>query len=123
MTSARVVLTDDARQDLRGLDGAARKIVANGIQKLQTDPALRGAPLGTRATGDLTGLRKLVVGNRAYRIVYRVEADGTVAVVLVIAGRADDEVYRLAVARVAALADPERAAALRQLIDTAWDQR
>ncbi len=120
MTEARIVLTDEARTDLQGLDGTARKIVAGGIAKLRTDPALRGSPLGSRATGDLTGFRKLVVGNRAYRIVYRVEPDGTIAVILVIARRADDEVYRVALARIQTYADPGKAAALHQIVSSAW---
>ena len=41
-----------------------------------------------------------MVGNRTYRIVFRVESDNTVCVVTVIAKRADDEVYRLALARL-----------------------
>jgi len=120
MTDAKVVLTDEAREDIRALDGAARRIVVKALAKLQTDPELRGAPLGSKKTGDLTGFRKLVVGDRTYRIVYRVEADGTVAVVFVVAGRADDEVYRLALARIQLYTDPAGAAILRQIIGTAW---
>jgi mRNA interferase RelE/StbE len=41
-----------------------------------------------------------VVGDRDYRIVYRVEPDGSVVVVCVIARRGDDEVYQLAVSRL-----------------------
>jgi mRNA interferase RelE/StbE len=50
--------------------------------------------------GNLTGYRKLVVGRKDYRIVYRVEPDGTIAVVMVIGKRADNEAYQLALARV-----------------------
>lgn len=97
---ARVVLTEDAREDLRDLDGSARVVVLKALRKLRTEPEQRGAPLGSRATSNLTTFRKLVVGNRDYRIVYRVEADGTVVVVWVIARRADDEVYQLAMSRL-----------------------
>jgi len=122
VTEARVVLRDEALEDLRALDGAARVQVLKGLHELRTDPALRGGPLGSRATGDLTGFRKLVVGDRTFRIVFRVEEDGTVAVVFVIAGRADDEVYRLAAARIARYAVPVEATLLRQLLDTAWER-
>ena len=56
--------------------------------------------MGSNLGGNLTGFRRAVVGNRTYRIVFRVESDNTVCVVTVIAKRADDEVYRLALARL-----------------------
>lgn len=108
---AKVVLTEEAREDFRDLDGAAKQIVAKGLVKLKTDPRQRGAPLGNRSTGDLTTFRKLVVGNRDYRIIYRVESDGTVVVVWVIGLRADNEAYELAMSRVRLHAD----ATVRQL--------
>ncbi|MGC5166463.1 type II toxin-antitoxin system RelE family toxin [Luteimicrobium sp. DT211] len=121
MSEARIVLLPEARDDLEDLDGAARKIILKGLLKLRAEPAQRGAPLGSRGSGNLTGLRKLVVGNRDYRIVYDVQDDGTIVVVWVIARRADDEVYRLAVARLGAYtADRQKLAILRQILDTAW---
>ena len=100
MTQARVRLTEEAREDLHDLDGAAQRIVAKGLRKLRTDPHLRGQPLGSRSGGDLTTFRKLVVGNRTYRIVYRVESDDTVVVIWVIGKRADNEAYELAMTRL-----------------------
>lgn len=97
---ARVVLTDDAKEDLKDLDGAAAKLVIKALLKLEDSPEQRGAPLGSRLKGNLTGLRKLVVGDRDYRVIYNVEADGTVCVVWVIGKRSDDEVYDLALARL-----------------------
>ncbi len=121
MTAARILLLDEAKEDLRDLDGTARRIVAKGIEELRTEPAQRGAPLGSRGAGNLTGLRKLVVGNREFRIVYDVRDDGTIVVVWVIGRRADDQVYRLAVSRLETYrADPQKTAILRQLLDTAW---
>ncbi|MBK8461426.1 MAG: type II toxin-antitoxin system RelE/ParE family toxin [Micropruina sp.] len=112
----------EAVGDLRDLDGSARKVVAAGIQELRTDPELRGAPLGARSTANLTGLRKLVVGNRTYRIVYEVRDDGTVVVLWVIGVRADAEVYGIAKARVALYAtDPAKKAILNQILDTAYN--
>lgn len=51
--------------------------------------------MGSKLGGKLTTFRKLVVGDRDYRIVYRVEPDGLVVVVGVIGRRTDDEVYQL----------------------------
>ena len=84
MTDAVVKLLPEAVDDLRGLDGSAKKVVLAGIKELRTDPQLRGAPPGATSSGNLTGFRKLVVGDRSYRIVYRVHGDGTVAVVWVL---------------------------------------
>ena len=118
---SRVVLTADAREDFRELDGAARVVVAKGLKKLEDHPEQRGQPLGSRSRiGDLTTFRKLVVGDRAYRIVYRVEPDGIVCVVWVIGPRTDDECYELALARLKSCDDPEKARAVRALIDAAY---
>ncbi|MDQ1053133.1 type II toxin-antitoxin system RelE family toxin [Pseudarthrobacter sp. SORGH_AS 212] len=97
---AKVHLTDDAKEDLRDLDGAAKKLVFKALIKLEDQPEMRGQPLGSKKTGNLTGLRKLVVGDRDYRIVFRVEPNGDVCVVWVIGKRADDEVYEIAMARL-----------------------
>lgn len=97
---AGVQLTDEAREDLQDLDGSARIAVFKGLKKLRNEPEKRGQPLGRRSTSNLTTFRKLVVGNRDYRIVYRVEADGTIVVVWVIGRRSDDEVYDLAMSRL-----------------------
>lgn len=75
-------------------------IVLNALRKLQASPEQRGQPLGSNLGGNLTGFRRAVVGNRTYRIVFRVLNDNTVCVVTVIAKRADDEVYRIALARL-----------------------
>ncbi|MGN6523268.1 MAG: type II toxin-antitoxin system RelE family toxin, partial [Actinomycetes bacterium] len=118
---ARVVLTADAREDVRDLDGSARKLVLRALKKLEDDPLQRGQPLGS-GKDNLTGYRKLVVGNRDYRVIYRVERDGTVVVVWVIGSRTDGECYALATARMKlAATDPEVAAEMEQLIERAWE--
>lgn len=97
---AEVLLTEDAVEDLQGLDGAVRPQVFRALLRLENSPEQRGAPLGSNLGGNLTGYRKLVVGRKSYRIVYRVEPDGSIAVVVVVAKRADNEVYELALARI-----------------------
>lgn len=117
---SRVKLTDDAKEDLRDLDGAARRLVVKALKKLESEPEKRGQPLGSKQKGNLTTFRKLVVGDRAYRIVYRVEHDGAVCVVWVIGQRADDEVYRLAVARLKMHSDHGLASELSELVETTF---
>jgi mRNA interferase RelE/StbE len=111
---ARVHLTADAVEDLHDLDGSTRKMVLKALVKLEDHPEQRGEPLGARQRiGNLTGFRKLVVGDRSHRIVYQVLPSGDVCVVWVIAGRADDAVYELAVARLRMHAEPEIAKGLQ----------
>lgn len=118
---AKVQLIAEARDDFHDLDGASQRIVAKALKKLETDPHLRGQPLGSRKAGDLTTFRKLVVGNRDYRIVYRIDPDGTVVVVWVIGKRADDEAYELAMSRIRLHGN----AAVRELatsLEQIWDR-
>lgn len=120
---ATVVLTDDAKEDLRDLDGSARKAVAKALKKLETSPEQRGEPLGNTAGGNLATFRKLVVSDRDYRVVYRIELDGTVVVVWVIAKRADSEAYELAVQRLRLHPDAEMVAMVEALLAKVWKRR
>jgi mRNA interferase RelE/StbE len=90
--------TDDAIDDLRRIGHDAARQVLKKFGLLRRNP-LAGPPLA----GELTGYRKLVVGNRTWRIVYRVEDARTIIVceIWAVGPRADGEVYREAVARVA----------------------
>jgi len=103
---ARVILTDQAREDFRDLDGATKRLAAKALVKLETEAEKRGQPLGRRSNSNLTNFRKLVVGNRSVRIVYQVRPNGDVVIVWVIAKRADNEAYELAMARLRLHADP-----------------
>lgn len=86
------------------------------LTQLRSNPRQQGRPLG----GELTGLRKLVVGDRPYRIVFKVEASGDVAVVWVIAGRADGECHELAKARLALHAGRPNVREAGVLLDAAF---
>ncbi|MFD2419135.1 type II toxin-antitoxin system RelE family toxin [Amycolatopsis pigmentata] len=104
--------------DLDDLDGAERKLVFKALKELTTEPGKRGVPLGS----DLTTFRKLGVGNRRFRIVFRVEADGTVVVVWVIASRVDGECYELAMARLALCGNNEVASRLKEAVKHAFGE-
>ncbi len=119
---AKVFLTEDAKEDLRDLDNSARIVVAKALTKLKQEPEKRGAPLGSKSTGDLTGLRKLVVGNRDYRIVFQVQDDGTVCIIWVIGLRADSEVYEIAMSRLRTHSDQKMAAELSSLVEKTFTQ-
>ena len=110
---SRVTLYPDAVEDIADLDGSDRRLVFKGLLKLANEPEKRGAPLGS----GLTTFRKLVVGNRRIRIVYRVEDNGDVAVVWVVASRADNECYKLAMGRLALYTGGETRTALEGLVE------
>jgi len=119
---AVVRLTSAAREDVRDLDGEAKKRVLKAMKKLEDEPDKRGHPLGSNATGNLTNFRKLVVGDREYRIVYRVEGAGEVVVVWVVGQRADRECYDLAISRLKLYAeDSQLANELEQILSEVWD--
>lgn len=121
----RVELTADAKEDLRDLDHSTRIQIFKALKKLQTEPEKRGQPLSSTPKGNLAGFRKLIVGDRDYRIIYRCAPDGSdVTVVWVIAKRADEEVYRLAVARlqIANELDEDLRAGLYGMLDGAFQK-
>ena len=102
---AEVWLTDPAVEDLRRLDGAALVWALKKMLLLETDP-MAGEPL----LGKLIGYRKLVVGDRDWRIVWRAIEDLRGGVVIEIAevwavgARSDSEVYAEMTSRVASMA-------------------
>lgn len=113
---ARVELTDDAKDDIRSLDGSVKARVLKDLQKLKTSPADRGEPLGSRDTGNLTGLRKLPVGpKKGYRAVFAADGD-VLAIVVVIAARSESECYQLAVTRMRLIADTEQQSEMTSML-------
>jgi len=97
-----IVFTDDALDDLRrlGRDVARRALLKLGL--LLADP-FAGYPL----RDELTGYRKLVVGDNTWRIVYRVDDSKAIIIceIWAIGPRADGEVYREVAARIARFRD------------------
>lgn len=113
---AQVELTDDAKDDIRGLDGSVKTRVLKDLKKLETCPSDRGQPLGSRDTGNLTGLRKLYVGPRKdYRAVFATEGDA-IAIVMVVATRSESECYELAVTRIRLLTDTDQRNEVAELL-------
>ncbi len=113
---AQIQFTDDAVADLNDFPPSALKLVLGKLRVL-TRNAEAGYVLGRRRTGNLTGFRCLVIGDRLYRVVYKVEDNGDVCVVWVISGRADDEVYEEAVSRLEQLGNDPRAQALSEALE------
>ena len=114
---ARLRFTDDAKDDIRGLDRSVQVRILKDLEKLKDSPADRGQPLRShRATGNLSGLRKLRVGpKRSYRAVYLADRD-ELAVVMVVAERSDAQCYALARTRLDLLPDAPGVAGLREFL-------
>lgn len=92
-----------AQKDLSQLDGATVKIVLKGILKAAENPLPQneggyGKPLGNKGGKNLTNLFKIKFKRIGIRVVYKlIRNEKTKEMyILVVAARADSEVYRLA---------------------------
>jgi mRNA interferase RelE/StbE len=96
----RVELTSEAFDDLEryARSGNLEQFLAKLVRLEQEGPQV-GQPL----RGELHGFRKIVVGDRDWRIIFRSDALETVATVWVIGDRADSECYEQATRRLEAL--------------------
>ncbi len=100
----KVIFTNDADNDLKGLDKSIRTQVIKKAIALQENPFL-GNPLGNKFGLDLTGYYKLYAAKKAYRIVYRLIGEQIEVVEIVGIGRRDkEEIYRLVVKRLKGIA-------------------
>ncbi len=112
--------TEPAQGDLEGFLRTNPQLVRWALKKcilLERDPEA-GEPLHR----DLAGYRKLVIGDRHWRIVWRVTHDdvGTVIVdvaeVWAVGARSDGDIYQEMLSRVASLPDEPRTVALADLV-------
>lgn len=106
----RVELIDEAVEDLaRYAETDVFPRLLAKLIRLEEVGKDAGQPLGR----DLTGWRKIVVGDRDWRIIFTMNRDETIATVWVIGDRADAACYEEAQRRVQALAkDQPHAASL-----------
>lgn len=101
---ARVRLTGDAVADLQRLERRDPEIVRTVFRKMLL--LERSPEAGEPLLGALVGFRKLVAGDRTWRIVWRVTEDDhhepvlDIAEVWAVGARADAEVYRELTERV-----------------------
>ncbi len=104
---------DAAIDDLSRLDAATVRRVLKKVLLLEKNP-MAGKALG----GDLKGFRKLIVGNRDWRVIYRITADGDVEIceIWVVGARTEGEVYDEASRRIAALPQTPSTAAFSEVI-------
>ena len=95
----KVELFDLATLDFEGFDNSSKQAIMLGLRKLETEPQKRGRLL----SGNLHPLRRLVVGKKQIRILFRVYENQELCRVVAIGARRDDEVYEIAAQRLAKL--------------------
>ena len=95
----KVELFDLATIDFEGFDNSSKQAMMLGLRKLETEPQKRGRLL----SGNLHPLRRLVVGKKQIRILFRVYENQELCRVVAIGARRDDEVYEIAAQRLAKL--------------------
>lgn len=93
----RVELIEEAAQDLlRYAESGKLDLFLAKLVLIERAGKQAGQPLG----GPLSGWRRIVVGDRDWRIIFTVNRAETVATVCVIGNRGDAECYEQATARV-----------------------
>ena len=101
----RVEFVPAAAKDFAALDGSVKKEAAKKIDALAENPFL-GKPLGNRLGIDLTGLYKLYMAKKKYRIVYRLIGETIEVIEIVGIGKRDkEEIYKIVASRIAAEKD------------------
>lgn len=89
----KVEFLPEAAREFEVLDGSLKKIAAKQIDKLADKPEL-GEPLGKRLGIDLTGYRKTYFGRKGYRIVYEIQRQRLVILIIGIGKRERAEIYK-----------------------------
>ena len=89
----KVEFLPEAAREFAALDGSLKKIAAKQIDKLVERPEL-GEPLGKRMGIDLTGYRKIYFSKKGYRIVYEIQRQRLMILIIGIGKRERAEIYR-----------------------------
>jgi len=93
--------TQEAAADLEELDHSRQILVLRAIRKVSADPLPQakggyGKPLGNKRGRDITGLLKIKLKALGIRVVYQLKRERGAMVIVVIAVREDDAVYKMA---------------------------
>ena len=95
-----VEFTDEAKRDMRDLSHTQRFQINKAVIKVSKNPLPNteggyGKPLGNKQSKNLTGLLKIKLLKLGIRIVYKLVRTDGVMKIIVVAARADDEVYEI----------------------------
>jgi mRNA interferase RelE/StbE len=104
MKTWTVDYTEDAKKDIKDLDKSQTSHVIKAIGRVSQNPLPNteggyGNPLGNKGSTNLTGLLKIKLVKLGSRVVYKLVRTDEVMKIIVVAARADDEVYEIAAQR------------------------
>lgn len=97
-TKYRLKFLPAALKEWSALDGSVKEVLRKALKKRLEQPHLPGSELH----GDLQGCYKIKLRQQGYRLVYNVEDDVLVVLVLAVDKREDMVTYRSALARLLA---------------------
>lgn len=92
----RLKFLPEAIEEWNGLDGSVKEVLRKALKKRLQQPHTPGAQLH----GDLRNCYKIKLRKQGYRLVYSVEDDALVVLVLAVDKREDMAAYRSAVERL-----------------------
>ena len=92
----RLKFVPDALKEWQALDGSIKDLLRKALKKRLDHPHVPGAALH----GDLRGCYKIKLLKQGYRLVYLVEDDVLVVLVLAVERREDLAVYHAAIRRL-----------------------
>ena len=100
-----VIYSDEAKDDLKGFSKFQARQIRKMIDRVSQNPLPKneggyGNPLGNKGGLNLTGLCKITFKKLAVRVVYQLVRADKIMQVIVIAARADEEVYEIAAKRI-----------------------
>jgi mRNA interferase RelE/StbE len=100
-----VTFLPEAIKDREALEASVRNHVDKAIRKVSQNPLPKseggyGNPLGHKQGRNLTGFLKIKLSKLGIRVVYSLIRDKGAIRIVVIAARADSEVYKIAASRV-----------------------
>jgi len=101
----KVIFTDAAVSDLALFNKSLQKVIRKAIDKVSLNPLPKneggyGTPLGNKRGNNLTGLCRIKLLKLGIRVVYQLIRTDDVMKIIIIAARADDEVYKQAAKRI-----------------------
>ncbi len=92
----RLLFHPEALKEWNALDGSIKKPLKNLLAKRLDNPHVPGGALHN----DLIGCYKIKLNRQGVRLVYRVEDDALIVMVMAVDRREDSVVYRSALARI-----------------------
>jgi mRNA interferase RelE/StbE len=103
--SYRIEFIDEAAKDLEELDASVKRQVDAAILKVSKNTLPKneggfGNPLGNKHGNNLTGFCKIKLLKLGIRVVYELVRIEEIMKIVVIAARADEEVYEITARRI-----------------------